>query len=192
MDVLYDIFKSLHLGDELPDVIRLINDKKQMELLNRDKILLELNEMELKITDKKNRLLDLYLSRGIEEDEYKRVTAELDNELTTISSRRLNLDDSISTFYDNLSRIIKIADSCYFLIKSSRFSQKRQIIKLLTSNCLVDGKNVVITIKKPFAQMLETKGCLSWLAIIDRLRTETYEDVINLTGLLDELTTHTT
>ena len=53
MDVLYDIFKSLHLGDELPDVIRLINDKKQMEFSNRDKILLELNEMELKITDKK-------------------------------------------------------------------------------------------------------------------------------------------
>ena len=37
----------------------------------------------------------------------------------------------------------------------------------------------------------ETCGNL-WLAIIDRLRTETYEDVINLTGLLDELTTHTT
>ena len=120
MDILYDIFKSLHLGDELPDVIRLINDKKRMELLNRDKILLELNEMELKITDKKNRLLDLYLSRGIEEDEYKRVTTELDNELTTITDRRLNLDDSISTFYDNLARMIKIADSCYFLIKSSR------------------------------------------------------------------------
>ena len=151
----------------MPDVIRLINDKKQMELSNRDKILLELNEMELKITDKKNRLLDLYLSRGIEEDEYKRVTTELDNELTTISNRRLNLDDSISTFYDNLSRMIKIADSCYFLIKSSRFSSKRDLLKLLTSNCLVDGKNVVITIKKPFAQMLETKGCLSWLGQLD-------------------------
>ena len=140
MDILYDIFKSLHLGDELPAVIRLINDKKQMELSNRDKILLELNEAELKITDKKNRLLDLYLSRGIEEDEYKRVTTELDDELTTVINRRLNLDDSISTFYDNLARMIKIADSCYFLIKSSRFSQKRQIIKLLTPNCLVDGK----------------------------------------------------
>ena len=104
---------------------------------------------------------------GIEEDEYKRVTAELDDELTTITSRRLNLDSTISTFYDNLARMIKIADSCYFLIKSSRFSQKRQIIKLLTSNCLVDGKNVVITIKKPFAQMLETKGCLSWLGQLD-------------------------
>ena len=102
----------------------MINDKKQMELSNRDKILLELNEMELKITDKKNRLLDLYLSRGIEEDEYKRVTTELDNELANITSRRLNLDDSISTFYDNLARMIKIADSCYFLIKSSRFSSK--------------------------------------------------------------------
>ena len=88
-------------------------------------------------------------------------------ELTTITNRRLNLDDSISTFYDNLGRMIKIADSCYFLIKSSRFSQKRQIIKLLTSNCLVDGKNVVITIKKPFAQMLETKGYLSWLGQLD-------------------------
>ena len=136
MDVLYNICKickSLHLGDELPNVIRLINDKKQMELSNRDKILLELNEMELKITDKKNRLLDLYLSRGIEEDEYKRITTELDNEQSIISNQRLNLDDTISTFYDNLARMIKIADSCYFLIKSSRFSQKRQIIKLLTS-----------------------------------------------------------
>ena len=77
--------------------------------------------------------------------------------------------------------MIKIADSCYFLIKSSRFSQKRQIIKLLTSNCLVDGKNVVITIKKPFAQMLETKGCLSWLAFIDELRTKNAEVVLYLT-----------
>ena len=91
-----------------------------MELSNRDKILLELNEMELKITDKKNRLLDLYLSRGIEEGEYKRVTAELDNELTTIINRRLNLDNSISTFYDNLARMIKIADNSHFLIKSSK------------------------------------------------------------------------
>ena len=183
MDVLYNIFKSLHLGDELPDVIRLINDKKQMELSNRDKILLELNEMELKITDKKNRLLDLYLSRGIEEGEYKRVTTELDNEQSTISNRRLNLDDSISTFYDNLARMIKIADSCYFLIKSSRFSQKRQIIKLLTSNCLVDGKNVVITIKKPFAQMLETKGCLSWLGATCSYRHETPDEFTTITRL---------
>ena len=167
MDILYDIFKSLRLGDELPDVIRLINDKKQMELSNRDKILLELNEKELKITDKKNRLLDLYLSRGIEEDEYKRVTAELDDELTTITTRRLNLDNSISTFYDNLARMIKIADSCYFLIKSSRFSSKRDLLKLLTSNCLIDGKNIVITMKKPFAQMIETKGRLTWLGQLD-------------------------
>ena len=29
--------------------------------------------------------------------------------------------------------------------------------------------------------MLETKGCLSWLAIIDRLRTESTEIVLSLT-----------
>ena len=160
----------------MPAVIRLINDKKRMELSDRDKVLLELNEMELKITDKKNRLLDLYLSRGIEEDEYKLVTTELDNELITISNRRLNLDDSISTFYDNLARMIKIADSCYFLIKSSRFSQKRQIIKLLTSNCLI---------KKPFAQMLETKGCLSWLGAACSYRHENPTEFDRLSTLCE-------
>ena len=82
--------------------------------------------------------------------------------------------------------MIKIADSCYFLIKSSRFSQKRQIIKLLTSNCLVDRKNVVITIKKPFAQMLETKGCLSWLEITRAYRVENPDDFTSL-GRMCEL-----
>ena len=46
---------------------------------------------------------------------------------------------------------------------------------------LLDGKNITITIKKPFAQMLETKGCLSWLAFIDELRTKNAEVVLSLT-----------
>ena len=35
--------------------------------------------------------------------------------------------------------------------------------------------------KKPFAQMLETKSCLSWLAFIDELRTKNAEVVLSLT-----------
>ena len=70
-----------------------------------------------------------------------------------------------------------------------RFSSKRDLLKLLTSNCLIDGKNIVITMKKPFAQMLETKGCLSWLAIIDELRTNSFDYIINFTQQLTDITT---
>ncbi len=70
-----------------------------------------------------------------------------------------------------------------------RFSSKRDLLKLLTSNCLIDGKNIVITMKKPFAQMIETKGRLTWLAIIDELRTNSFDYIINFTQQLTDITT---
>ena len=69
------------------------------------------------------------------------------------------------------------------------FSSKRDLLKLLTSNCLIDGKNIVITMKKPFAQMIETKGRLTWLAIIDELRTNSFDYIINFTQQLTDITT---
>ena len=84
--------------------------------------------------------MDLYLEQGIEKEEYERLNKELDEELSDIMYRRSNLNNDIGQFYQNLKDCIKIADSSHFLMKSSGFCEKRQLLKLLTSNFFVDGK----------------------------------------------------
>ena len=71
-------------------------------------------------------------------------------------------------------------------------ADRREIFGILLSNSVIIEREARISLKKTFDSLLKSNAYLTWLAIIDRLRTETYEDVINLTGLLDELTTHTT
>ena len=168
MDAYEENLREMHWNkQQLNNLLKLIEEKKQSDLDNRDNLLIELRAKEKAIKDKKARLLDLFLSGGIDQEAYETKDKELAIELEEISYKKQDMNKDIKIFYDNIIKMIKIADNSHFLIKSSRFSSKRDLLKLLTSNCLIDGKNIVITMKKPFAQMLETKGCLSWLGQLD-------------------------
>lgn len=48
-------------------------------------------------------------------------------------------------------------------------------------------QNYKITIKKPFAQMIETKGRLSWLGQTCKYREENYEDFVTLLSVVSVL-----
>ncbi len=167
-EALDEQLSELHLGKhKLKYVLDLIGQKKREELKNRDSLSLELQVQEKTVRNKKSKLLDLFLDGGIPKSEYDDTNKKLDSELLDIDARKQDLQADIRGFYDNLSKCLKIADFSHFLIKSSRFSQKRQLLKLLTSNFFVDGKNVVISIRKPFDKMVLSKGCLTWLGQLD-------------------------
>ncbi len=94
-----------------------------------------------------------------------------------------SLATSEHIFYKILSVMvyITVCQICVFVLQLGQFRV------IFIKFCIKKGSRQ--TIKNPAES---GPAGNSWLAIIDRLRTETYEDVINLTGLLDELTTHTT
>lgn len=167
MKLLEEKLKALHIGEDLEFVLQLVDQKHMEEIANHDKMLLDFNEQEKQIEKKKARLMDLYLEQGIEKEEYDRLNKQIEEELSDVIYRRSNLDTDIGQFYQNLKDCIKIADSSHFLMNSSRFCQKKQLLKLLTSNFFVDGKNVVISMNYPFQTLSERGGCLTWLGQLD-------------------------
>ena len=74
-----------------------------------------------------------------------------------------------------LANIAEIAANVGKFLKSPIISQKRDILKLILSDCKTDGKNLCFSITKPFDKLLKTPEIDKWCAILCTYRTENYE-----------------
>ena len=70
-------------------------------------------------------------------------------------------------------------------LKSPIISQKRDILKLILSDCKTEGKNLCFSITKPFDKLLKTPEINKWCAILCSYRTENYEDFKELSYKLN-------
>ena len=126
--------------------------------MEKDKYIATQNETLSKLAIKKSRLTELYLDQGISRDEYDTIINDISKQQQEIRDQMVRTDDRIGTFYANLIKCVKIAEISHFLFKSSNFCLKRLILKLISSNLFLDNKNVVISIRYPFIDMVQ-KGC---------------------------------
>ena len=158
-----DVLQALHFKPEHKESILANLEKKKTEaIIKRDEYIARLYEDRTKLIAKKSRLTDLYLDRGIDREEYDKITNQISNEQQDLQLKIDGLDDRISAFYDNLIKCVKIADISHFLLKSSNFHKKQLILKLISSNFFIDDKNPVISIRYPFENMLQRGYRQDW------------------------------
>ncbi len=75
-----------------------------------------------------------------------------------------------------LANIAEVAANVGKFLKSPIISQKRDILKLILSDCKTDEKNLCFSIGKPFDELLKTPETDKWCAILCNYRTNEYED----------------
>ena len=79
-----------------------------------------------------------------------------------------------------LANIAEVAANVGKFLKSPIISQKRDILKLILSDCKTEGKNLCFSITKPFDKLLKTPEINKWCAILCNYRTKNYEDFKDL------------
>ena len=79
-----------------------------------------------------------------------------------------------------LANIAEVAANVGKFLKSPIISQKRDILKLILSDCKTDGKNLCFSIAKPFDKPLKTPEISKWCAILRSYRTNFYDEFVNL------------
>ncbi len=153
-------FKDSMLKTIQKSVRKALEDEKQQEILLKAQTQKRLDE----IGFKKKRCLDLLIDGTLTKEEYKQTTAELVQEeaslketLKSQSHFETEIDDIVKCVFDFASNVGK-----YF--KSSNIPEKQQILRILVSNCALDGKKLRFSLHKPFNEMLENPNCLSWWA----------------------------
>jgi hypothetical protein len=63
------------------------------------------------------------------------------------------LQQNATVLPERLGKILELAESAYASYKAASPEEKRDVLKNLTSNCTVDGKNVEVALRLPFDEI---------------------------------------
>ena len=117
--------------------------------------------------EKESRLIDLFTEGSITQDlytkkltEYRQDKKKLEERLTDYS--HLTKQGLITLKY--LAGLLLMSDQIWNFLNNDK---KQQVLKLLCSEILLDGKNVDISIRKPILALAKIGSCQAWLGWLD-------------------------
>jgi len=107
----------------------------------------------------------LYLDKlngRITESEYDRYYESFKRQGVEVADRLERLQDAEDNYYITAKQIFKLVNRAYELFESSEVDERRQLIKLILSNVMVEDEKVLYDAQKPFDLILEANHCKSW------------------------------
>lgn len=113
------------------------------------------------------KMYDHFLDGKISEQEYDKRREGFKKKQVEIKSKLENLEETDDNYYTTCEYILKICQNAGQLFESSEPVVKRQILKLLVQDCVVDGVNLCHTIRRPFDMFAEGSSRLKWLPEMD-------------------------
>lgn len=84
-----------------------------------------------------------------------------------------------------LANIAEVAANIGNFLKSPIVAQKREILRLILSDCKTEGKNIAFSITKPFDILLKTPEIHKWCAILCEYRTDGEIDWVELSRKIE-------
>ena len=75
-----------------------------------------------------------------------------------------------------LANIAEVAANIGVFLKSPILGRKKEILRLILSDCKIEGKNLCFSINKPFDELIKTAETDKWCAVLCNYRTKFYED----------------
>jgi hypothetical protein len=86
-------------------------------------------------------------------------------------------------FRTTLESLISLASRAFELFERSKPEQKRQLLVFVFSNLRLRGKKLEFSLRSPFDLMVNRASYSSWLAFLNTVRTERFEEVLALRQL---------
>lgn len=71
---------------------------------------------------------------------------------------------------ESITNILKFVGNLRKIIESSKVCDRREILGIILSNSLIDGKKCLFSLAKPFCKIRENLGKSSWLASVSKTR----------------------
>ncbi len=99
----------------------------------------------------------------ITESDYDRYYEKLCNEITQLDSQLSILQETDDNYFITIKYLLELANRAHELFIGSEVEEKRQLIKLVLSNLVLNGKKVCYEAKKPFDIILNCAHHQSWL-----------------------------
>lgn len=140
---------------------------ERAETTERESLALRIGQ----IQDRLRRLMDAFIDGAIERELFEERKASLLLERKDLEERLARLQENSGAGAQRLSDFFELADRAYYHYKMGIPEEKRELLRITTSNRALEGKNVEITLSKPFFLVAERPKITCGAPHRKRLRT---------------------
>jgi hypothetical protein len=105
------------------------------------------------LQERQDRLTDAYLDRMLDKETFEQRKTALISERCSITEQLNNLNTQAQSLPDRLQQVLELAGSAYLAYKLGLAEEKRELVRIVTSNRTVDGKLAMFTLAKPFDEV---------------------------------------
>jgi site-specific DNA recombinase len=108
--------------------------------------------------DRLGRLTDAYIDRMIDQEAFEQRKTALLMEKKGLEERLAELDGAAKNLPDRLADFLELAEMAYYNYEVGLPEEKRDLVKIITSNRVVETKDVDITLSLPFREVANRWG----------------------------------
>jgi DNA invertase Pin-like site-specific DNA recombinase len=109
------------------------------------------------IDDRLQRLTDAYLDQLVDRDSYAERRSALLHERSEVNDRLSAIAGGTWSPADECAEFLELAQTLRSSLEIGLSHEKREMLRLVTSNLVVDGKNVAIELRNPFRLVVECR-----------------------------------
>jgi hypothetical protein len=152
-DAISHILEPLYFeADERPILLRTLAEVKE-DLLAQWEAETNSTRVQLgHLRERIDRLTDAYIDRMIEKDTFESRKATLLMEQKTLEEK---IGQPKSAVLDRLTKFLELAGDAHLLYQTALPEERRELLKVVTSNRAVSGKNIAITLRVPFREVAD-------------------------------------
>jgi len=100
-----------------------------------------------------DRLTDAYVEQSLEREDYARRRESLLLELREVETKQRELSGPSRSVPEIVGEFLELAGRLYLTYKTAHPDQKRDLIRMCTSNRVMECKTLMMTLVSPFAEL---------------------------------------
>ena len=179
------VFKQIKVPDDILNELRVkLKETHEAKENYKEKAV---DELQAKIKGLKKREANLFETLITENDDIRITQDEYTEKIRPIKQQVKNLqlqiqqfDDADEKFVITVQYLLELCSRAYEVFESSKVEQQRQLLKFVFSNLYLDGKKLHYDLNKPFDAIMQLSKCSKWYTLVDILRTDCYQEILNL------------
>jgi len=166
------VLQAVEIGpDEWVHVAEILG-KFSVEWLNEKGDMLKAYDMQLaNLQERLARLTDAYIDRTIDKELFEDRKGALLNERAGLAEQRTAVASTRRSVPDTLREFLELASRAKMLYENAMPEEKRDLLRIVTSNRVLKGKNVVVELSNPFADIANRHKAINGAPCPDIRRT---------------------
>lgn len=141
--------------EEADTLEEIIKEDEELTAARQQQLLMTLRLRKSQLQHKLNRLTDTFIDGEIEKEMYAPRKEKLLMEIREAETSEQKIEHNGSLIYGKARRNIELAKSLVASYESGISEERKELIGIVTSNLSVEGKKLMIAMRKPFSQMAE-------------------------------------